>query len=98
MPGCFGRTFMDCKIAGRVDRIAFLTRLNDEVLGEFPVSESRQTQPTRRVRCGAIASELIREVVKERLRLILTESTHFPHDLMLAGRGVENEVWRGDFG
>ena len=98
MPGCFGRTFVDRKIAGRVDRITFLARLDDKLLGEFPVGESRQAQHARRVRCGEIASELIREVVKERLRLILTESTHFPNDLMLAGRRVENEVWRRDFG
>src|ERR1700722_9089858 len=97
MPGCFGRIFMDRKIAGRVDRITFLASLDDKLRGEFPVSESRQAQHTRRVRCGEIASELIREVVKESLRLILTESAHFPNDLMLAGRRIENEVWRRDF-
>ena len=94
----FGRVFVYREIATRVDRIAFLARLNDEFFGKLAVGESGQAQHTCRVRCSQIAGELICGVMKERLRLILTESAHFPNDLMLAGRGFENKVWRRDFG
>ena len=94
VPRRFGRVFVDREVAARVDRIAFLAGLHDECLGKFVVGESRQTKHARRVRCRQIAAELIREVVEERLCLILTEPTHFPHDLMLARRGIEDEVWR----
>jgi hypothetical protein len=36
--------------------------------------------------------------VKKRFRFVLTESTHLPHDLVLAGRRVEDEVWRWHVG
>src|SRR5712692_1277974 len=93
MPGCFGRIFVNCEVPKRVDRIALLTRLDDEFLRKLPVGESRQAKHARRVRCRQIAAELIRKAVQQRFRLILTESAHFPHDLVLAGRGVEDEVW-----
>ena len=98
MSGRFGRVFVNREIAERVDRIAFLARLDDEFLGKFAVGESRQAQHARRVGCRQIAAELICEVVKERFRLILSEPAHFPHDLVLAGRSIEDEVWRWDFG
>jgi hypothetical protein len=98
MPGCFGRIFINREIAERVDRIAFLARLDDEFLGKFPIGESRQAKHARRVRCRQIAAELIGEVVQKRFRFILTESAHFPHDLVFAGRGIEDKVWRWHFG
>src|ERR1700722_16901711 len=98
MPGCFGGIFMNRELAERVDCIALLSRLDDKFLGKFAIGESWQAKHAGRVRCRQIAAELICEVVKERLRLILTESTHFPNDLMFAGRRVENEVWRRHFG
>src|SRR5260370_36191005 len=42
VPGRFGRVFVNCEIAERVNRVAFLARLNDELLGKFVVTESRQ--------------------------------------------------------
>ncbi len=97
VPRCFGRIFVDREIAERVDRIAFLPRLDDEFLGEFSVGESRQPQNARRIGCRHVAAELICEAMKERLCLILTEPTHFPDDLMLAWRGIEDKVRRWDF-
>ena len=96
--GCFGRVFVDREVAERIDGIAFLARLDNELLGKFVVGESRQAQHARRVGCRQITAKFICETVKERFRLILTESAHFPHDLALAGRGVEDEVWRWHFG
>jgi len=61
------------------------------------VGESRQTKHARRIRCRQITAELICEVVKERLCLILTESGHSPHDLVLARRSIKNKVWGGGF-
>src|SRR6266849_8618336 len=98
MPGCFGGIFMNREISERVDRIAFLSRLDDEFLRKLPIGESGQAQHARRVRCRKVAAKLICEAVEQRLGLILTESAHFPHDLMLAGRGVEDKVWSWDFG
>jgi len=98
VPRRFGWVFVNREFAGRVDCIAFLARLHDEFLGEFSVRESRQPQNARRVRCRQIAAELISEAMKERLRLILGEPTYFPHDLVLAGRGIEDKVRRWDFG
>ena len=59
---------MDREIAERMDRIAFLSRLDDEFLGELPIGESRQAKHTRRVRCREIAAELIGEVVEQGFR------------------------------
>ena len=56
--GRFGRVFVNREIAERVDRIAFLARLDDEFLGKFVVGESRQAQHARRVGCRQIAAEL----------------------------------------
>ncbi len=56
---------MNREIAERVDRIALLSRLDDEFLGKFLIGESRQAKHTRRVRCREIAAELIREVVQQ---------------------------------
>ena len=39
---------MDGEIAERVDRIAFLARLDDELLGKFPIGESRHAKHPRR--------------------------------------------------
>src|SRR5271170_8256492 len=83
----FGGVFVNREVAERVDCIALLSRLDDKFLRKFVVGESRQAQHARRVRCRQISAELIREVVKQRFRFILTESAHFPHDLMLAWRG-----------
>ena len=69
----------------------------DEFLGKLSVCESRQAKHSRRIGRRRIAAELSREAVKERLRLILTESTYFPHDLVLARRGPEDEAWWRDF-
>ena len=55
---------MDREIAERVDRIAFLSRLDDEFLGKFPIGESRQAKHARRVRRRQITAELIREAVQ----------------------------------
>src|SRR5260221_12705212 len=38
------------------------------------------------------------EVAQERLRFLLTESADSAYDLVFAGRGVENKVWRWHFG
>jgi hypothetical protein len=72
--------------------------LYDKLLGQFAIGESGQSQHARRVGCRRIAAELICEVVEESLRLTLIESLHFPYDLVLAGRGIENEVRCRDFG
>src|SRR5713101_6480124 len=93
MPGCFGGIFMNREIAERVDGIAFLSRLDDEFLWKLPIGESRQAKHARRVRCPEIAAKLIGEAVQQRFRFVLTESAHFPHDLMLAGRSIEDKVW-----
>jgi len=85
VPGRFGRVFVNRKIAEGVDRIAFLARLHDESFGKLVVGESRQAKHARRICRRQIPAKLICQVVKERLRLILTESAHFPHDLVLAG-------------
>ena len=98
MTGRFGRIVVNREIAERVDCVAFLARLDDEFLGEFVVSESWQAQYARRVRCRQIAAELICKAMKERLCLVLGEPTHFPHDLVLARRGIEDKVRRWDFG
>ncbi len=98
VPGSFGRVFVDCKVAQRVDRIAFLSRLDDEFLGEFSVRESRQAQHARRVGRRQIAAKFICEVVKKRLRLVLTEPTDFPDYLVLARRGIEDKVRCWNFG
>jgi len=42
MPGCFERIVMSREIAERVDRIAFLSRLDYEFLWNLPVGESRR--------------------------------------------------------
>src|SRR6516225_10977101 len=94
---CFGRVFINREVAECVDCIAFLACLYDEFLRKFAVGESWQAKHTRRVRCREIASELIREAVKQRLGLILTESAHSPNDLVLAGRGIEDIVRRWCF-
>ena len=96
--GCFRRVFVDREVAEPANRIAFLARLDDELLGKFVVGEARQSQHARRVGCRQIASEFIGEVVKKRFRLVLTEPARFPHDLMLARRSVEDEVWRWHVG
>src|SRR6266853_5003862 len=94
MPGRFGGIFMNREIAERVDRIVLLSRLDDEFLWKLPIGESRQAKHARRVRCREIAAELIGEAVKQRFRFVLTESAHFPYDLVLTGRGIEDKVWR----
>ena len=94
MPGRFGRIFMNREIAERVDRIAFLARLDDEFLWKFPIGESRQAKHARRVRRCQIAAKLIGEAVQQRFRFVLTESAHFPYDLVLAGRGIKDKVRR----
>src|SRR5713226_4719155 len=94
MPGSFGGIFMNREIAGRVDRIVFLSRLDDEFLWKLPIGESRQAKHARRVRCREIAAKLIGEAVQQRFRFVLTESAHFPYDLVLTGRGIEDKVWR----
>src|SRR6202034_2063036 len=94
----FGRVFVNREVAERVDRIALLARLDDELLGKFPIGKSRQAQHARRVGCGQIAVEIIGEVVKKSFRVILTEPAYLPHDLVFARRGIENEVWRWQFG
>src|SRR5208283_91476 len=38
---CLGRVFLNREIARHVDRIAFLARLDNKLLGELPVGESR---------------------------------------------------------
>src|SRR5712692_10475156 len=93
MPGCFGRIFVNCEVPKRVDRIALLTRLDDEFLRKLPVGESRQAQHARRVGCRQIATELISEAMQKRLCILLRHSRYFPHDLVLAGRGIEDKVW-----
>ena len=55
---------MNCEIAELVDRIAFLSRLDDEFFGKFPVGESRQAKHARRVRRRHITAELIGEAVQ----------------------------------
>lgn len=94
VPGCLGRVFVNCEIAERVNGVALVAGLDDEFLREFTVGESRQTQHARRVGCREVSAELICEVAKERLRLVLTEPAHPPYDLVLTGRGIENKVWR----
>src|ERR1700678_3524827 len=94
----FGGVFVNREVAERVDCVALLSRLDDKFLGKFVVGEARQAQHARRVGCRQVAAELICEAVKERFRLILTEPTYFPPDLVLGGRGVENEVWRWHVG
>ena len=85
---------MDSEIAERVEPIAFLARLDDEFLGKLPIGETRHTKHTRRVRRCHITAELIGEAVQQRFRFVLTESANFPYDLVLAGRGIEDKVWR----
>jgi len=92
---CFGRVFVNRKITEGVERIAFLARLHDEFLRKFVVGESRQTKHARRIRCRQITAELICEVVKERLCLILTESGHSPHDWCLPGEVSRTKFGRG---
>ncbi len=60
---------MSREIAERVDRIAFLSRLDDEFLWKLSVGESRQAKHTRRVRCREIAAKLIGEVVQQEIPL-----------------------------
>src|SRR5208282_1881133 len=85
---------MNREIAERVDRIPFLASLDDKFLGKLTIGESWQAEHARRISGCKVAAELICETVQQRLGVILTESTHFPHDLVLAGRRIENEVWR----
>src|ERR1700688_795928 len=85
---------MNREIAERVHRIAFLARLDDEFLGKLPIGETRHTKHARRVRRCHITAELIGEAVQQRFRFVLTESAHFPYDLVLTGRGIEDKVWR----
>ena len=94
MPGRFGGIFMNREIAERVDRIVFLSRLDDEFFGKFAVGESWQAKHARRIRCREIAAKLIGEGVQQRFRFVLTESAHFPYDLVFTGRGIEDKVWR----
>ena len=63
---------MNREVAKRVDRIAFLARLDDEFFGKFPVGEPRQAQHARRIRGRKVAVKLICETVQQRLGLILT--------------------------
>jgi hypothetical protein len=92
----FGGVFVNREIAERVDCVAFVARLDDEFLLEFSVGESGQTQHARGVGCREVAAEFVCETVEESLRFILTESAHFPDDLMLARRGIEDKVWCWD--
>ena len=47
----FGRVFVNGEVAESVDRIAFLTRLDKELLGKFVVGESREAQHPGRIGC-----------------------------------------------
>ena len=94
---CFGGVFVNREVAERVDCIALLSCLDDKFLGKFVVGESRQAQHARRVGCRQISAEPIREVVKKRFRLSLAEPANFPHNLVLAGRGIEDKVRRWNF-
>ena len=85
---------MSREIARRVHRIAFLSGLDDEFLWKLPIGESWQAKHTRRVRCREIAAKLIGEAAQQRFRFVLTESAHFPYDLVLTGRGIKDKVWR----
>jgi len=89
---------MNGEIAERVHGMALVGRLHDEFLGQFPIAESRQAEHARRIGGCRVTPELTCETVQQGLGLILTETTYFPHDLVLARRGIQDKVWRWDFG
>jgi len=86
------------EVAGRVNGVRFLTRMNDEFISQFPVGKSRQTKHTSRVPLLPDRRRTdSRGLCSKGLCLILAESTHFPHNLVLARRSIEDKVWRRDF-
>lgn len=58
VPRSLGRIFIHREVAERVNRIAFLARLNDEFLGKFPIGKSRQAERTRGVGCRQIPTPI----------------------------------------
>jgi len=98
MPGASGESSSIVKVAEPVDRIAFLARLDDEFPRRVFDWRIPATANSRRIGCRQVTAELICEAMKERLCLILTEPTHFPHDLVLAWGGIQDKVRRWDFG
>ena len=52
------------QVAGRMDRVTFMARLDDKFFGELPIGKSGQAEHARRVGCRRIAAELTRKAVK----------------------------------
>jgi len=94
--GAFRGVFVYREVAERVDGVAFLAPWT------MNSSESlRLANPgKRRTRVESVAARSPRidcQVVKERLRLILAESAHFPHALGACRERYRGRVWRWDF-
>jgi len=90
MPWGFECIFVNPEVAGRVNGVRFLTRMNDEFISQCPVGKSRQTKHARRVRCRQIAAELIREA---------GGNPHDPiHSVRLPGLVAHQEVLFGGLG
>src|SRR6266481_5194240 len=79
-------------------RCAFISCLHDEFFRQLSIGESRQAEHARRVGSCRIASKLVRKAAQKSFRVVLTETTYFPDDLMFARRGIENKVWSRDRG
>src|SRR5882724_8800248 len=78
-----------------VNDAGFLMHAYDKRLVVFSIRESRQTKKPGNVSGCQVAAVLRSQGTQERFRLTCVEPFDAPHDLMFAGRSVENEVrWR----